>query len=79
MAAKKLRRLIVVRDKSPKPTHAGVIMQVDFDIAAHDASEGPDKVINLARVRTAHCISNADTIDPNFIHCLVYRQEIHEV
>ena len=60
-------------------THARVIVQVDLDVASDNTPEGPNKIVNLTRVRTADSIRNPDTVDANLVHSLVNRKEIYKV
>ena len=46
-------------------------MQMDLNITAHNPAECTDEIINLARVGTANCIGDTDTVDTNLVDGLV--------
>jgi hypothetical protein len=59
--------------------HAGVIMEVGFNIATNDAAKGTDKVVNLSGVRASNGVGNAYTVHTNLVNSLVYGKQVDEV
>lgn len=60
-------------------TASGIIVQMNLDVAADNPSEGPNKIVDLTRVRAADGISNADAVDTNLVDGLVDGEEVDEV
>ena len=50
-----------------------------FNIASDDATEGANKLVNLARVCATDGVGDADAVDSDFIHRLVDGKEVHEI
>jgi len=59
--------------------HAGVVMQMNFDIAADNAAEGANEFVNLARVCATNGVGDADPVDADLVHGLVDGKEVHEI
>lgn len=59
--------------------HSGVVVQVYFDIACDDATEGADEVVNLARIRATDGVGDADAVDADLVHRLVDGKEVDEI
>jgi hypothetical protein len=70
----RLKRSICIGDG-----HSSVVVQVNFDVTSNDATEGPHEVVYLARIRATDGICDADAVDANFVHGLVYREEVDEI
>lgn len=60
-------------------SHTGIVVKMDLNIAAYNAPEGPDKVIDLAGVGASDGIGDTDTVDTNFVDGLVDGEEIDEI
>lgn len=60
-------------------THAGVVVQVNLDVATDNPAECPHEVIHLPRVCAPNCIGDADTVDADLVDSLVYGEEVYEV
>ena len=60
-------------------THSGVVVKVNFDVAADDASKGADKVVDLTRVGASNGIGDTDTVNTNAVDGLVDGEKIHQV
>ena len=58
---------------------AGVVVQVDLDVAGDDATKGADEVIDLSRRRAADCVSDADPVDADAVDGLVEGEEVDNV
>lgn len=59
--------------------HAGVIVEVRFNVATNDATEGTDEVVNLSGVCASNGVSNAYTVHADLVDGLVYGKQVHEV
>ena len=46
-------------------------MQMNLNITAHNSAECTDEIINLARVGTANCIGDTDTVHADLVDGLV--------
>ncbi len=62
-----------------RPTHSGIIVQVNFNVAADDTAKRSDEVIDLAGIRAPDCVGDTDTVDADLIDGLVDRKEVDEV
>ena len=60
-------------------THSGVIVKVNFDVAADDASKGADEVVDLTRVGASNGIGDTDTVNTNAVDGLVDGEKVHQV
>lgn len=60
-------------------THSCVIVKMDFDVTADNASKGSDKVIHLTRVSASNGIGDTDTVDTNAVNGLVDREQVDKV
>ena len=58
---------------------AAVVVAMELDVAAHDATQRPDQVIDLARVGDADGVSNTDAVDADLVHCAVDSEQIDQV
>ena len=58
---------------------ARVVMEMDFDVAGHNASEGADEVVDLSGRGTADCVSNAYSVDSDPVNGLVEGEEVNDV
>jgi len=56
-----------------------VVMEVRFDVAAHNTSQRPDQVIHLPRAGTSDGISNADSVHTNLVDSTVDREKVDEI
>ncbi len=74
MRCARLERCVSVGDG-----HAGVVVQVNFDIAADNAAEGANEFVNLARVCATDGVGDADPVDADLVHGLVDGKEVHEI
>ena len=59
--------------------HTGVVVEVNFDVARYDTTEGADEVVDLARVGAADGVSNTDTVHTNAVDRLVNGEQVDEV
>lgn len=55
----------------PRRTHAGIIVQVNFNVAADDATKRAHEVIYLSRVRASDGVSNTNTIHTDLVDSLI--------
>ena len=60
-------------------THSGVVVKVNFDVAADDASKGADEVVDLTGVGASNGIGDTDTVNTNAVDGLVDGEEVDEV
>ena len=60
-------------------THSGVIVQMNFNVAAYDTAQRSNQIIDLSRVGTPHRISNANSVDTNLVNGLIDREEVDKV
>ena len=58
---------------------AGVVVAVELDVAAHDAAQRLDQIVDLARVGHAHRVGDAHAVDADLVHRPVDRQQIDQV
>jgi hypothetical protein len=58
---------------------SGIVVQMDLDVTAHNASECPHQVVHLSRVCAPNGIRNTDAIYANFVYSLVDAKKIDEV
>ena len=54
-------------------------MQVDLDIAAHNAAKRADKIVDLTRVRASDGISDTNAVNADLVDGLVDREQVDEV
>ena len=54
-------------------------MQVDLDIAAHNATECADEIVNLTRVGATDGISDTNAVNADLVDGLVDREQVDEV
>ena len=59
--------------------HASVVVEVDLDVTRHNATEGTDEIVHLARVRATDSVSDTNAVDTNAVNCLVDGKEVDEV
>ena len=59
--------------------HTGVVVEVNLDVTRHDAPEGADELVHLARVRATNGVRDTDTVYANAVDRLVDGEEIDEV
>ena len=60
-------------------SHTGVVVEVNLNVAANDAAESADELIDLTRVRATNGISNTNTVHADAIDSLVDRKEVNQV
>jgi hypothetical protein len=70
----RLERSICVGDG-----HSGVVVQVNLNVTADDATKGAHEVVDLARVRATDGVGDADAIDAYFVHGLINGEEVDEI
>lgn len=58
---------------------ARVVVEVALDVARHDAAEGADEVVDLARVGAPDRVGDTDAVDADLVDGAVDRQEVDEV
>ena len=58
---------------------ASVVVEVSFNVAAHNTSEHTDKFVNLARGSAANGVGNTNTVHTNLVDGGVDGEEINEV
>jgi len=58
---------------------ARIVMEMAFNITAHNASQCSHEVVNLSGVRTANSVCNADTVDANLVDGAVDAQEVDKI
>lgn len=60
-------------------THAGVVVQVNLNVARDDTPERTDEVVHLARIGAADGVSDADAVDADLVDGLVDGEQVDEV
>ena len=63
-----------VRDRA-----ASVIVEVGFDVTAHNTAEGPDQVVDLSWAGASNSIRDTDAVDADLVNCAIDRQQVDQV
>lgn len=59
--------------------HASVVVQMNLDIAANNAAESTNEVIDLTGVCTTDSVRDADAVNADLIDGLVDGEEVDEI
>ena len=59
--------------------HAGIVVQMDLNVTADDASKRPYKFVDLTRVGASNGIGDSHPVDTDLVDSLVNREQVDQV
>ena len=60
-------------------TASGIVVEMTFDVATHNASKCSDEIVNLPWICAADGVGDSDSVDTNLVNCFVDGEQVDQI